>query len=111
MNQRTMAVLEPHTVAAGANGGFSPAEGPRTPQHTPTQSALWRILIVESNSAEAETLARGLRRHGHEVDIVGTGGEALRSYVDADLVLLDLELPDLDGLEVCRGIRAAHEIP
>lgn len=111
MDQRTLAVLEPHTATAGANGGLVPAEGLRTPHHMPAQSALWRILIVESNSVDAETLARGLRRHGHEVDIVGTGGEALRAYADADLVLLDLELPDLDGLEVCRGIRAAHEIP
>ncbi|THA54646.1 response regulator transcription factor [Streptomyces sp. A1136] len=110
MNQRSMAVLEPHTVAAGVNGGHSLAEGLRTQRSGAAQSALWRILIVESNAVEAETLARGLRRHGHEVDIVATGSEALRSYTDADLVLLDLELPDLDGLEVCRGIRAAHEI-
>lgn len=112
MNQRTFAVLEPHTTAAGtANGAFLPAEGLRVPPHAPAQSALWRILIVENSTVEAETLARGLRRHGHEVEIVGTGSEALRGYADADLVLLDLELPDLDGLEVCRGIRAAHEIP
>ncbi|MGW0393819.1 response regulator transcription factor [Streptomyces sp. NPDC003042] len=111
MNQRSYAVLEPHTAATGVNGAFALSEGLRAPQNGPAQSALWRILIVESNANEAETLARGLRRHGHEVDIVATGSEALRSYADADLVLLDLELPDLDGLEVCRGIRAAHEIP
>jgi DNA-binding response OmpR family regulator len=58
-----------------------------------------------------EALARGLQRHGHEVLRAQTGGAALRSYQDADLVLLDLELTDLDGLEVCRSIRAACDIP
>jgi DNA-binding response OmpR family regulator len=71
----------------------------------------WRILVVENNVGDLEALARGLRRHGHDVLRVETGGEALTAYQDADLVLLDLELPDLDGLEVCRGIRAASDIP
>ncbi|MFF9853840.1 response regulator transcription factor [Streptomyces litmocidini] len=66
---------------------------------------------MENNASEAEALVRGLRRHGHEVDNVATGGAALRNYENADLVLLDLELPDLDGLEVCRGIRSACDIP
>ncbi|MFJ9409519.1 response regulator transcription factor [Streptomyces sp. NPDC101393] len=74
-------------------------------------SVSWRVLIVESDLSDAETLAGALRRHSHEVDIVATGSGALRAYPDADLVLLDLELPDLDGLEVCRAIRAAGEVP
>lgn len=71
---------------------------------------MWRILVVENNTGDLEALARGLRRHGHEVRPARTGHEALRRYADTDLVLLDLELPDLDGLEVCREIRAASEI-
>ncbi|MFC7482546.1 response regulator transcription factor [Luedemannella flava] len=67
--------------------------------------------MVESNRAEAETLARGLRRHGHEVLSVDTGVVALQAHEEADIVLLDLELPDLDGLEVCRGIRSACDTP
>ncbi|UUU30218.1 response regulator transcription factor [Streptomyces sp. CA-210063] len=74
-------------------------------------SAAWRVLLVEKNAGEAEALAQGLRRHGYEVDIVSTGGDALRMYAEASLVLLDLDLPDIDGLEVCRGIRTASEIP
>ncbi|WP_344138744.1 response regulator transcription factor [Luedemannella flava] len=69
------------------------------------------MLVVESNRAEAETLARGLRRHGHEVLSVDTGVVALQAHEEADIVLLDLELPDLDGLEVCRGIRSACDTP
>lgn len=77
----------------------------------PTSSGVWRVLIVENNSAEAESLASGIRRHGHEVLTVGTGGAALRAHDDSDLVLLDFELPDLDGLEVCRGIRSVSDVP
>lgn len=79
--------------------------------HLSKSSAVWRILVVENNVGDMEALARGLQRHGHDVIRVETGGEALKAYLDADLVLLDLELPDLDGLEVCRAIRAACEVP
>ncbi len=70
-----------------------------------------RVLVVENNTAVAESLTHGLRRHGYDAVGVDTGTRALIKYHHADLVLLDLELPDLDGLEVCRGIRAACNIP
>ncbi|MER5206859.1 response regulator transcription factor [Streptomyces sp. NPDC002825] len=86
--------------------------GPEGPSRSaPSPSAAWRVLVVESDTSEAESLVLGLRRHGHHVDSVDTGGGALQNYEDADLVLLDLELPDLDGLEVCRGIRSAGDVP
>ncbi|WP_424187248.1 response regulator transcription factor [Actinokineospora sp. G85] len=69
------------------------------------------MLVAEGNPAEAACLAAGLRRHGHDVVTVHTGSAALRAYEDADIVLLDLELPDLDGLDVCAGIRSVHDIP
>jgi DNA-binding response OmpR family regulator len=68
--------------------------------------AVWRVLVVENDNGDAEFLVKGLQRHGHEVERVDAGIPALHVYEDADLVLLDLELPDLDGLEVCRQIRA-----
>lgn len=71
---------------------------------------MWRILVVENDPGDMAALMRGLRRHGHEVRGARTGSEALAGYPDVDLVLLDLELPDLDGLEVCREIRAVSEI-
>ncbi len=66
---------------------------------------------MENDSAEAESLATGIRRHGHEVVTVGTGTAALERHDESDLVLLDFELPDLDGLEVCREIRSVSDVP
>lgn len=77
----------------------------------PRPADVWRILVVERDATEAESLASGIRRHGHEVVVVGTGGAALQVHADADLLLLDFELPDLDGLEVCRGIRSVSDVP
>ncbi|GHH88030.1 response regulator transcription factor [Streptomyces capitiformicae] len=70
-----------------------------------------RVLVVENERKAADTLTRGLRRHGHRVESVATGIKALQAHHGADLVLLDLDLPDLDGLEVCRGIRASADTP
>ncbi|MDQ6875811.1 MAG: response regulator transcription factor [Actinomycetota bacterium] len=63
-----------------------------------------RVLVVEDDPGIADQLARGLRRAGHEVKVVRTGAAAL-SAPACDVVLLDLGLPDLDGLEVCRRLR------
>ena len=71
----------------------------------------WRVLVVENNTGDREALAAGLRRHGHHVEGVATGNAALQSYQLSDIVLLDLELPDVDGLEVCRSIRALSDVP
>lgn len=69
------------------------------------------VLVVENETAAADALVQGLMRQGHRAERVNTGGEALRVHHRADLVLLDLDLPDLDGLEVCRGIRAISDTP
>ncbi|EPH44811.1 putative Sensory transduction protein regX3 [Streptomyces aurantiacus JA 4570] len=74
-------------------------------------SDTWRILVVEGNKADRATLTEALARQGHDVGAVNSGGDALASYEAADLVVLDLDLPDLDGLEVCREIRAARDTP
>ncbi|MBV9143763.1 MAG: response regulator transcription factor [Pseudonocardiales bacterium] len=70
-----------------------------------------RALVVENDTTLAESLIRGLRRHGYHAESVDTGTRALHTYHRADLVLLDLDLPDLDGLEVCRAIRVLCDIP
>jgi DNA-binding response OmpR family regulator len=70
-----------------------------------------RVLAVEDDTSELEQLAVGLRRLGHEVLPVQTGGEAIENHTNADLVLLKLELPDIDGLDVCRSIRSTADTP
>jgi DNA-binding response OmpR family regulator len=69
-----------------------------------------RVLLVEDDEPVAESLRRGLRRYGFEVDWVATGRDALAAG-PADLVLLDLGLPDTDGLDVCRELRARGDVP
>ena len=68
-----------------------------------------RILIVEDETPIAETLAFNLKREGYEVAVVGDGRVGLETIMRThpDLVILDLMLPGLDGIEVCRRARAA----
>ena len=65
-----------------------------------------RVLLVEDDPAISEPLARALGREGYEVLASSTGREALTNVEGADLVVLDLGLPDMDGLDVAREIRA-----
>jgi two-component system response regulator RegX3 len=69
-----------------------------------------RLLIVEDEDAIAEPLAEGLRREGYDVERAATGEEALAA-APADLVLLDVRLPGIDGYEVCRRLRARSDVP
>lgn len=70
-----------------------------------------KLLLVEDDPAIAESLDVGLRRHGFEVQAAADGASALAGADDVDLVLLDLGLPDLDGSEVCRQLRARSNVP
>lgn len=69
-----------------------------------------RLLLVEDDDAIAGPLVKGLAREGFEVTRVATGADALAAE-PADLVLLDLGLPDIDGYEVCRRLRAESAVP
>src|SRR5512146_2689214 len=68
------------------------------------------ILVVEDEDSIAEPLVDGLRREGFDVSRVATGADALEA-APSDLVLLDLRLPDVDGLDVCRRVRERSEVP
>ena len=68
------------------------------------------ILLVEDDDSIAEPLRKGLEREGYSVHRVATGREALATS-GAEMVLLDLGLPDIDGLDVCRRLRAASDVP
>ncbi|MET9886515.1 response regulator transcription factor [Streptomyces sp. NPDC006430] len=67
-----------------------------------------RVLVVEDDRGIAESLVRGLRQAGYAVEGVRTGREALTAP-SPDVVLLDLGLPDIDGVEVCRRLRARSD--
>ncbi len=69
-----------------------------------------KLLIVEDEDAIAIPLTEGLRREGFAVTRAATGAEALAAP-KVDLVLLDLRLPDMDGFEVCRQLRARSDVP
>jgi two-component system, OmpR family, response regulator RegX3 len=79
----------------------------------PAPTACWvavHLLVVEDDDAIAAPLVAGLEREGFTVTRVATGGEALAA-AGAEAVLLDLGLPDIDGFEVCRRLRARSDVP
>ncbi|WP_214405422.1 response regulator transcription factor [Pseudonocardia lacus] len=71
------------------------------------------ILLVEDDPLVRRGLQLALSRHGHDVRTAGTGEAGIAAFAAAapDLVVLDLMLPGIDGLQVCRRIRAAGEVP
>jgi DNA-binding response OmpR family regulator len=72
-----------------------------------------RVLVIEDDEEIADVLRRSLRAEGYEVRAAGDGVEALdvaAAYMP-DLVVLDLGLPRLDGVEVCRRLRADGDVP
>ena len=64
-----------------------------------------RVLLAEDDPAIAEPLARALGREGYDVVVQGTGQGAIDEVPSADLLILDLGLPDMDGLDVARWVR------
>jgi two-component system, OmpR family, response regulator RegX3 len=72
-----------------------------------------RILVVEDEESFSDALGYMLRREGFEVAMAATGPDGIEEFdrAGADLVLLDLMLPGLSGLEVCRQLRQRSEVP
>jgi DNA-binding response OmpR family regulator len=72
-----------------------------------------RILVVEDEPMVAEVVERYLRRDGHSVRVVDNGAAALDAFeqFQPDLIVLDVMLPGMDGLEVCRRLRAHSHVP
>ena len=71
------------------------------------------ILVVEDEPVVAEVVERYLLREGHDVCVVQDGLAALDAFAERapDLIVLDLMLPGLDGIEVCRRVRASSQTP
>lgn len=77
---------------------------------SPAQSVvdgLMRLLVIEDNPKMAGFIAEGLTEQGYAVDVAGTGaeGELLAATEPYDIILLDIMLPDHDGVQICRNLR------
>lgn len=70
-----------------------------------------RVLLVEDDADIAASVTDGLQRYGFDVDVVDRGLPAIELGPNADVVLLDLGLPDIDGVDVCRQLRARSDVP
>ena len=72
-----------------------------------------RILLVDDEVSIQRAVEPLLRSRGYQVDVAGTGTQALKMLVERspDLIVLDLGLPDIEGTEVCRRVRASSKIP
>ncbi|MEU1268870.1 response regulator transcription factor [Streptomyces sp. NPDC005799] len=70
-----------------------------------------RVLLVEDDEHVADALTAAMRQFGHDILTAPTAAEALTKLEGCELVLLDLGLPDLDGVEVCKRIRARSAVP
>src|SRR5215204_4239800 len=72
-----------------------------------------RILLVDDEAAIQRAVGPLLRSRGYDVEVAGTGAEALAIFAERPpaLIVLDLGLPDLEGTEVCRRVRASSAVP
>jgi DNA-binding response OmpR family regulator len=76
----------------------------------PVGGWLMRVLLVEDDDTIAEPLTEGLGRYGFQVSRVSTGAAALDAP-PSEILLLDLGLPDMDGIDVCRRLRTVTTVP
>jgi two-component system, OmpR family, response regulator RegX3 len=72
-----------------------------------------RVVVIEDEASISDPLRSALEREGYLVEVAATGADGLEAVRRADpaIVLLDLGLPDIDGRDVCRAIRAASQVP
>ncbi|MFC0057663.1 response regulator transcription factor [Streptomyces actinomycinicus] len=102
---------QPHVPTRGeATAGTAPGSAP---PHPPSAPGTGRVLVVDDDATVAEVVAGYLGRAGYVVDRADDGPTALTRAAAhwPDLVVLDLMLPGMDGLEVCRRLRERAPVP
>ena len=93
----------PRAAPRAGRASASPCETPTRDYDRP----MTKVLLAEDDPAISDPLARALRREGYDVDVCTDGESALEEALrNPDLLVLDLGLPKMDGLEVCRRLRA-----
>jgi len=99
---RSGTAASPGKGAGAAGGGESPARGPQ-----PQKADGLRVLLAEDNFVNQKLAIRLLERRGHQVQLVETGREALELHETGrfDLVLMDIQMPEMDGIAATRAIR------
>ena len=110
----TMVIELPNADDPAAAGRASLADHARPPRPPPRRPPMAeRILVVDDDETIRRTLRINLRARGYEVEEVASGRDALSTLEDAppDLVILDLGLPDIDGVEVLRRLRRTLRVP
>jgi DNA-binding response OmpR family regulator len=88
-------------------------ETPAADSHRPTIPMKSHVLVVEDNARTQEAIVLYLRHAGYDVDVAATGPDALAVAAARrpDLIVLDLMLPGLSGLDVCRALRERTDVP
>ena len=95
------------------NFSFNESSTPAVPSPQPASAPIYRLLVVEDDQATAHMMLTALSHAGFECRHAADGATAIEALRDHDfhLVLLDLNLPDIKGQELCRQIREASDLP